>query len=66
VLDLIGRTPLVHITHLDTGSRELWLELENQDPGGSIEDRIGRSMLEAAAAVSGVASGGTLTGAHAT
>jgi cystathionine beta-synthase len=65
VLDLIGRTPLLHITHLDTGPLEPRLELENQDPDGSIEDRIGRSMIEAAAAVCGVASGG-ITGAHAT
>jgi cystathionine beta-synthase len=68
VLDLIGRTPLIHITHLDIGPPEPGLELENQDPDGSIADRIGRrsTMIEAAAADFGVASGGTLTGAHAT
>jgi cystathionine beta-synthase len=47
-LDLIGRTPLVRVTRLDTGPCELWLKLESQNPGGSIKDRIGRSMIEAA------------------
>jgi cystathionine beta-synthase len=48
VLDLVGRTPLVRATRLDTGPCELWLKLESQNPGGSIKDRIGRSMIEAA------------------
>jgi cystathionine beta-synthase len=47
-LDLIGETPLVRITRLDTGPCELWLKLESHNPGGSIKDRIGRSMIEAA------------------
>ncbi len=48
VLDLIGNTPLVKVTRLDTGPCELWLKLESQNPGGSIKDRVGRSMIEAA------------------
>jgi cystathionine beta-synthase len=48
VLDLIGNTPLVKIRNLDTGPCELFLKLENQNPGGSIKDRIGRAMIEAA------------------
>jgi cystathionine beta-synthase len=47
-LDLIGETPLVRVTGLDTGPCELFLKLENQNPGGSIKDRIGRSMIAAA------------------
>jgi cystathionine beta-synthase len=47
-LDLVGGTPLVRVTRLDTGPCELWLKLESQNPGGSIKDRIGRSMIEAA------------------
>ena len=47
-LDLIGHTPLVRVSRLDTGPCELWLKLESQNPGGSIKDRIGRSMIEAA------------------
>jgi cystathionine beta-synthase len=47
-LDLVGNTPLVRTTRLDTGPCELWLKLESQNPGGSIKDRIGRSMIDAA------------------
>jgi cystathionine beta-synthase len=48
VLALIGNTPLVKVNSLDTGPCELFLKLENQNPGGSIKDRIGLSMIEAA------------------
>jgi len=48
VLSLIGNTPLVKLSNLDTGPCELFLKLENQNPGGSIKDRIGLSMIEAA------------------
>ena len=48
VLETIGNTPLVEATRLDAGPCRLFLKLENQNPGGSIKDRIGRSMIEAA------------------
>lgn len=48
VLDLIGNTPMVRVTHFDTGPCELYLKLESQNPGGSIKDRIGLSMIRAA------------------
>ena len=48
VLDLIGNTPLVEVTRLDTGRCRLFLKLEHQNPGGSIKDRIALSMIEAA------------------
>ncbi|HYG27657.1 MAG TPA: cystathionine beta-synthase [Caulobacteraceae bacterium] len=47
-LDLIGRTPIVEVTHIDTGPCRLFLKLENQNPGGSIKDRVARSMIERA------------------
>ncbi len=47
-LDLIGRTPMVKLRGFDTGACELFLKLESQNPGGSIKDRIGRSMIDAA------------------
>jgi cystathionine beta-synthase len=47
-LELIGRTPVVKLQGFDTGPCELFLKLENQNPGGSIKDRIGRSMIAAA------------------
>lgn len=47
-LDRVGRTPLVRVTTLDTGRCELFLKLESHNPGGSIKDRIGVSMIRAA------------------
>jgi cystathionine beta-synthase len=48
VLELIGDTPIVKAQRLDTGLCELYLKLESANPGGSIKDRIGLSMIEAA------------------
>ena len=45
---LIGNTPLAEVTRLDTGPCRLFLKLESQNPGGSIKDRIGLSIIEAA------------------
>jgi cystathionine beta-synthase len=47
-LDLIGSTPMLELTALDAGPCKLFLKLENQNPGGSIKDRIALSMIEAA------------------
>jgi len=48
VLDMIGNTPVVKINCFDTGVCELFLKLENQNPGGSIKDRMALSMIEGA------------------
>src|SRR6184192_2731769 len=48
VLELIGNTPMIEVARLDTGHCRLFLKLENQNPGGSIKDRIALSMIEAA------------------
>ncbi len=48
VLDMIGDTPMVELAHLDAGPCRLFAKLESQNPGGSIKDRIGLSMIEAA------------------
>lgn len=45
ILDTIGNTPIVELTHTDTGLCRLFVKLENQNPGGSIKDRIGLSMI---------------------
>ncbi len=60
VLDLIGDTPLVPITRIDTGRCTLLLKLESQNPGGSIKDRVGRSMIEAAERDGRLREGGTV------
>src|SRR5215469_1876635 len=56
----IGHTPLVAVTRLDTGPCRLFLKLENQNPGGSIKDRIGLYLIEAAEREGRLPPGGTL------
>jgi cystathionine beta-synthase len=48
VLEMIGNTPLMAVRRIDTGPCELFLKLENQNPGGSIKDRVGLYLIEAA------------------
>src|SRR5881398_964104 len=60
ILSLIGDTPLVEVTQLDTGPCQLFLKLENQNPGGSIKDRIALSMIEAAEDEGKLEPGGTV------
>ncbi|MGN7726640.1 pyridoxal-phosphate dependent enzyme [Luteimonas sp. 22616] len=60
VLELIADTPIVKAQRLDAGVCELYLKLENQNPGGSIKDRIGMSMIEAAEKRGDIKPGDTL------
>jgi len=60
VLELIGNTPIVKAQRLDAGVCELYLKLESQNPGGSIKDRIGLSMIEAAEKAGKIKPGDTL------
>ncbi|RPD87762.1 pyridoxal-phosphate dependent enzyme [Luteimonas sp. 100069] len=60
VLDLIADTPIVRARRLDAGPCELYFKLESQNPGGSIKDRIGLRMIEAAEARGDIAPGATL------
>ena len=64
-LELIGRTPMLEVTRLDTGPCRLFLKLENQNPGGSIKDRIALSMIEAAEADGRLKAGGVIVEATA-
>jgi cysteine synthase A len=49
--DLVGGTPLVRLTRLAPGSgAELIAKLEAYNPAGSVKDRIGVAMIEAAEA----------------
>jgi len=65
VLELIGNTPLVEVTRLDRGPCRLFLKLENQNPGGSIKDRIALAMVEAAERDGRLKPGGTIVEATA-
>lgn len=50
VLDMIGNTPMLELSRLDTGSPDIRLfgKMELMNPAGSIKDRIGLAMIEAA------------------
>ena len=60
VLGLIADTPIVRAQRLDAGRCELYFKLESQNPGGSIKDRIGMSMIEAAEQRGDIKPGDTL------
>ena len=60
VLELVGNTPIVQAQRLDTGPCTLYLKLESQNPGGSIKDRIGLSMIQAAEQRGDIKPGDTL------
>ena len=65
VLDLIGNTPMVELSGFDTGPCRLFLKLENQNPGGSIKDRMAVSMIRAAELSGELKPGGTIVEATA-
>lgn len=65
VLEMVGRTPMLEITKLDTGPCRLFLKLELMNPGGSIKDRIGVSMIEEAEKRGDISPGDTLVEATA-
>jgi cysteine synthase len=47
ILEVIGNTPHVRLARLFP-DHEVWMKLERANPGGSIKDRIGLAMIEAA------------------
>ena len=60
LLDLIGNTPILKIKSLDTGPCDLYVKLESNNPGGSIKDRIGLSIIEEAEKSGELKPGGTI------
>ncbi|HEV2006654.1 MAG TPA: pyridoxal-phosphate dependent enzyme, partial [Candidatus Limnocylindrales bacterium] len=66
ILDLIGNTPLVRLSHVtrDLGRVEgqplILAKLESLNPGGSVKDRIGLPMIEAAERDGLLKPGGTI------
>lgn len=59
VMAMVGSTPMVQVTRLDTGCCRLLLKLETHNPGNSIKDRIAVSMLDEA-----LESGRLVAGGH--
>lgn len=61
ITDLVGRTPLVRLSRIDegTGARIVG-KLESFNPAGSVKDRIGLNMIEAAEAAGKITPGKTV------
>ncbi len=59
ILATIGNTPHVRLARLFP-DHEVWVKCERANPGGSIKDRIGLAMIEAAEADGSLAPGGTI------
>ncbi|MFN8672982.1 MAG: cystathionine beta-synthase [Candidatus Sericytochromatia bacterium] len=61
VLELIGNTPLVKLNSVTKGLKPLVLaKVEYMNPGGSVKDRIGITMVEAAEKAGLLKPGGTI------
>jgi len=61
VLDLIGHTPVVRLSKLATQDMAtVWAKLERQNPGGSVKERIGLAMVQAAEREGRLAPGGLI------
>ena len=59
ILATIGNTPHIRLARLFP-DHEVWVKCERANPGGSIKDRIGLSMIEAAEADGSLKPGGTI------
>ena len=61
VLDTIGWTPLIRLRRVTDGARTpLYGKVEFFNPGGSVKDRIGLAMIEAAEREGRLKKGGTI------
>ena len=59
VLATIGNTPHIRLARMFP-DHEVWVKSERSNPGGSIKDRIGLAMIEAAEADGSLQPGGTI------
>src|SRR5437667_11255172 len=61
ILDAVGNTPLVRLSRLASGTRTpVVAKIEFLNPGGSVKDRIGLAMIEAAESAGKLRPGGTI------
>lgn len=65
LLKLVGNTPIIKLNSFETGLCDLYVKLENQNPGGSIKDRIAIYMINDAIKQGKLKPGGTIVEATA-
>ncbi|MBC8646572.1 MAG: cysteine synthase family protein [Thermoanaerobaculia bacterium] len=58
--DVIGRTPIIELSHYGRGHARIVAKLEWLNPGGSVKDRIARAMIEDAERRGLLRPGGTI------
>ncbi len=60
IIETIGSTPLVKINKLNQGKANVFAKVEFFNPGGSVKDRVGAAMIEAAEAAGLIQPGATI------
>ena len=60
LLETIGETPLVRLRRFNDGAAELFAKVEYFNPGGSVKDRVGLAMIEAAERIGALRPGGLI------
>jgi len=49
ILEVVGRTPLVRLNRMAKDLKpQIWIKAEMLNPGGSVKDRIGITMIDQA------------------
>jgi cystathionine beta-synthase len=61
ILESVGRTPLIRLNRISSGLKaQIWVKAEMLNPGGSVKDRIGITMIDQAEKKGLLKPGGTI------
>src|SRR5271167_3464712 len=61
ILESVGRTPLIRLNRMASGLKpQIWIKAEMLNPGGSVKDRIGITMIDEAEKKGSLKPGGTI------